>query len=199
VDVGAHKADWSWVAHAVWPRARFTLIEPQVELQPYLERFARQVPGSRWLEAGAADAPGELTLTLNPDPASSTLAFTDEEARAAGLAARRVPVITLDSLLVGEHPPELVKIDAEQLELRVLRGAERHFGRTELFVVEVSLFKWEGSTSTFVEVVEFMRDHGYVPYDFCGFQRRPLDGALALTDVAFAREHGLLRSQASWA
>jgi FkbM family methyltransferase len=199
VDVGANKAEWAQAAHEVWPRARFTLIEPQVEMKPYLDAFTSRVR-SQWIQAGAGGTAGELDLTINPDPVSSTFALTESEAKDAGLRTRRtVPVITLDSLLHDDSVPELVKIDAEEFELPVLRGAQRHFGSTELFIVEVSFFKWHEITASIVEVVAFMRQRGYVPYDFCGFMRRPLDGALALADVVFAREEGLLREHTTWA
>jgi FkbM family methyltransferase len=200
IDVGANKGDWSRVAHKVWPNAKFILIEPQVEMKPYLDLFTAQA-GGRWVQAGAADASGELALTIAPDPVSSTFVLTESEAREAGLVDRRlVPVITLDSLLAEKDTiPELVKIDAEELELRVLRGARRYFGSTELFIIELSLFKWHAATATVVELVTFMRERGYLPYDFCGFMRRPLDGALALVDVVFARESGTLRSRTTWA
>jgi FkbM family methyltransferase len=200
VDVGAHKGDWSRVAHRVWPRARFTLIEPQVEMRPYIEAFTAHA-SARWIQAGAADTVGEATLTVNPDPTSSTFALTAEEAAERSLSERRiVPVVTLDAVLAEDEGavPELVKLDVEELELAVLRGAERYFGVTELFIVEASLFNYHGSTSKLVELIAFMADQGYMPYDFCGFSRRPLDGALGLTDVAFARETGLLRSQTAW-
>jgi FkbM family methyltransferase len=200
VDVGANKGEWSWVAHEVWPHAKFTLIEPQVEMKPYLDVFTKHVD-SQWIQAGAAESIGNLTLTINPNSVSSTFVLSEREGREAGLLTRRVvPVVTLDSILVeGANTPELVKIDAEELELSVLRGAKQYFGSTELFIVEVSHFEWHQSTSTFVDIVAFMRERGYLPYDFCGFMRRPLDGALALTDVVFARERGLLRSQTRWA
>jgi FkbM family methyltransferase len=156
VDVGANRGDWSRIAHTVWPHATFTLIEPQVEMKPHIDAFTEQV-ASRWIQAGAADAAGELTLTVNPDPVSSTFAPTESEADGEGLSNRRVvPVITLDSLLAEKDTvPELVKVDAQELELSVLRGAQRYFGSPELFVVEVSLFKWHSSTATIVDVVAF--------------------------------------------
>ena len=173
IDVGANRGDWSRVAHDVWPGAEFTLIEPQAEMRPHLDAFVEQA-SARWIQAGAGDTTGESILTINPDPVSSTFALSTAEAATAGLSERRVvPIVTLDSLLpdMNGSVPELVKIDAEELEVEVLRGAEEYFGSTELFIVEVSLFKWHASTATIVDLVAFMHERGYVPYDFCGFLR----------------------------
>jgi FkbM family methyltransferase len=200
VDVGAHSAEWSLMARSRWPDAWFTLIEPQAEMKPNLDDFCRH-PRARWIQAGAGREVGTSVLAIDPDPTSSTFAYTEEEAEQAGLRERRaVPLVTLDSVWAesGEPTPELVKLDVEGLELDVLRGAETFLGSTELFLVEVSFFRWSSNWPSIVDVVDFMAEWGYVPYDLCWFLRRPLDGALALADVAFALEEGFLRSSNDW-
>jgi FkbM family methyltransferase len=201
VDVGAHSAHWSRLAQSQWPDAWFTLIEPQAELKPYLDEFCAH-PRARWVEAGAGRELGTSVLTVDPDdPTSSSFALTEQEAAEAALHDRRaLPLITLDSLWSDslEPPPELVKIDVEGLELDVLQGAQTFLGSTELFVVEVSFYPWLARWPSAVEVIAFMAERGYVPYDLCWFLRRPLDGALGLADIAFALEDGFLRSQIEW-
>ena len=95
-------------------------------------------------------------------------------------------------------PPELVKIDVEGLELDVLEGARTFLGSTELFIVEVSFFRWSSRWPSIVDVVRYFAERGYVPYDLSWFLRRPLDGALGLADMAFALEDGFLRSRREW-
>jgi hypothetical protein len=43
------------------------------------------------------------------------------------------------------------------------------------------------------EIVQWMKDHGFVAYDLFGGQNRPLDGALAQMDLVFVKEKGFLR------
>ncbi len=194
VDVGAHKAEWSRIARKVWPSASFTLIEPQAEMKPYLDDFAEQ-GRAKLILAGAGRQVGEAVLTIDADPYSSSFVYTEEEAARAGLSDRRiVPMVSLDSLLLEPNVPELVKIDVEGFELEVLGGASRFLGATELFILEVCFFPEGSRWPTALSVIQFMADHGYVPYDFCWFHRRPLDGALWLADIAFARDGGFLRS-----
>jgi hypothetical protein len=38
----------------------------------------------------------------------------------------------------------------------------------------------------------------YVVYDFAGFARRPLDGALGQCDICFVKRNGFLRVSNEW-
>jgi hypothetical protein len=66
-------------------------------------------------------------------------------------------------------------------------------------VIEAALFRYRPGQPTLAELIAFMAERGYLPYDFPWFLRRPYDGALGLCDVAFAREGGPLLASARWA
>jgi hypothetical protein len=108
----------------------------------------------------------------------------------------RVEIITIDDLIDSGKidNPELIKLDIQGFELEALKGAQKTFGYTEVYILEVSFFQfWPGST-IFSDVVNFMLERDYVVYDFAGFWRRPLDGALGQCDVCFVKRNGFLRS-----
>ncbi len=200
LDVGANYGHWSRIAKAAFPNAAFTLIEPQVEMTFHLEKFCAETPCSRWVNAGAGPRDEQRALTIWPDLAGSSFVPTANEAEEYGKDQRVVPVRTIDSILAeSELPiPDLVKMDIQGFELEALRGAGMLLGCTELFILEVSFFNFSANQPSSVEVIEYMHDHGYVPYDFCGFLRRPFDGALGQADVAFAKDNGALRASARW-
>lgn len=200
IDVGANHAKWSRKAHRVFPECIFTLVEPQIEMQPFLDAFCRQAPGSRWIQAGAGAQPGELTFTVIPDTVSSTFRLSAQEAAAQGFQQRSVPIVTLDQLVqdAGYPIPELVKIDAEGFEAEVMKGASTLIGKTELFLLEAPLVDPPSGWLSFAELVALMVDYGYEPYDFTTFQKRPYDGAVALCEIAFARRQGQLRQFGGW-
>lgn len=201
IDVGANRAKWSSKAAEIFPECDFTLIEPQTEMQADIERFCSRHPKSRWLQAGAADAMGQQTLTVNPDTVSSTFTMSAAQAASQSFEQRQVPVVTLDHVAtqVIQATPELVKIDAEGFECRILAGADKLIGKTELFLLEVPLVDAPEQWSSFAEIINFMAEREYVPYDFTSFQRRPFDGAVGLCELAFARRAGQLRSFGGWA
>jgi FkbM family methyltransferase len=183
-----------------FPSARFFLIEPQVEMKPRLEAFCRRHPGSRWFQAGAAAAPGELTLIVGADDSgSSFLTDPSPEGERSG-RGRRVPVVTIDSLLEEGAivTPDLVKLDVQGFELEALRGGQRLFGPAEAFIVETSLYRFLPGIPLFHEVVAFMVERDYYAYDLAGSLRRPYDRALGQVDVCFARRSGILRASDRW-
>jgi FkbM family methyltransferase len=200
LDVGAHHGRWSEMAADLFPSARFYLIEPQVEMKPSLDAFCARHPGSRWFQAGAGAAPGERTLTIRPGYSGSTFLSDPSPEEGRGGEQRRVPVVTIDSLLEegAIATPELVKLDVQGFELEALRGGQRLFGSVEAFVVETSLYRFMPAIPLFHEVIAFMADRGYYAYDVAGSLRRPYDRALGQMDICFSRKSGTLRATDRW-
>jgi FkbM family methyltransferase len=201
LDIGANKGDWTRMARGVFPEARFVLVEPQLEMRDALNALCRELPGVSWIEAGVGKEPGTLKQIVYVDnPGSSSfLPQTTADPRRSG-TPREVRIVTIDAALneTGGGIPDLIKIDVQGFEIEVLRGATSILGATELFVIEVSLFPFMVGMPVLRDVVTFMGDHGYELYDFPGYFRRPLDGALGQVDVAFAKRHGVLRQSSEW-
>jgi FkbM family methyltransferase len=201
LDVGAYQGLWSEMAAEPFPAARFFLIEPQVEMKPSLDAFCRRHPGSRWFPAGAGAAPGERILTtVADDYCGASFLREPSEEMARSLRQRRVPIVTIDSLLeeAAITMPDLVKLDVQGFELEALRGGQRLFGPVEAFILEVSLFRFMPGLPLFHEVVAFMAERDYYAYDFGGSLRRPYDRALGQTDLCFARKTGIFRATDRW-
>lgn len=200
VDVGANRGKWSQKARTIFPRCDFTLIEPQIEMKPFLDRFCRGHEGSRWLNAGVGAEMGRLPFTVCPNTVSSSFVHTAEQAKAAGFPRRSVRVITLDHLVANEiHTmPDMVKVDAEGFEPQIMRGAETLIGKTELFLLEAQFFGPQANPCRVAKLIGLMDELGYAPYDFTTFQKRPHDNANGLCEIAFARENGTLRSFHGW-
>ena len=74
------------------------------------------------------------------------------------------------------------------------------FGKTEVFILECSLFSFSDVPGMPIisDVVNFMLNRDYLIYDFPGFARRPLDGALGQCDVCFVKRNSFLRSSNDW-
>ncbi len=199
LDVGANRGNWSRMAAAIFPEASFVLIEPQEEMTASLQQFCREVPKARHIEAGAGAKAGELPFTIWDDTEGSSFLPQENTPITQNKTRRTVKIVTIDSLYPeGAKLPELVKLDIQGFELEALKGAQRLFGQTELFIVEVSLHEFMPNQPSVAEVVAFMAERGYDAYDFPGFIRRPSDGALGQTDIAFARRDGFLRRSREW-
>ena len=200
LDIGANSGSWTRMAKKIFPEAGFLMVEPQPEKRAVLDSLCSEYEDVSWVEAGAGATGGALIQTIWEDLAgSSFLPEVRQEFLASG-KQREVKIITIDSLLRDKSVkiPELVKLDIQGFELEALRGAESLFGKTEVFILETSLYRFMNGQPLIREVISFMADRDYEIYDFAGFLRRPLDGALGQADVVFVRSKGMLRQSNRW-
>jgi len=200
LDLGANKSLWSREATKAYPSAAYYLIEPQEEMVSFLQEFCKEYQGSKYFIAGAGKKNEVLELNVYDSLAGSTF-MGDENSNTHVIGKRAVDVVSIDSLIETNQIPdtiELVKLDIQGFELEALKGATKLFGKTEVFILETSMFKYYTGLPIFSEVVNFMLDKDYVVYDLPGYNRRPLDGALGQLDICFVKKDGFLRKNSSW-
>jgi FkbM family methyltransferase len=202
MDVGANRGYWSKMAKNIFSNAKFCLIEPQVEMEELLSSFCDSTANSVYFMAGAGAQAEQRYLTVWDDmDGSSFLPHENETLKGSG-KQRAIDIITIDGIIEDKKfpVPQLVKLDIQGFELEALKGAEKLFGKTEVFILEVSLFPFDDVPGMPVisDVINFMLERGYVVYDFPGFLRRPLDGALGQCDICFVRKDSFLRASHKW-
>jgi FkbM family methyltransferase len=199
LDVGSAKGYWSertqWL---YFPDADYYMIDPLDESQGHLRELAGRSPQFRPLQLAIGSGPGELDINVAPDGDGSSI-LAASVAGASG-SRRVVPVETLDRLLEDGRiaAADLVKIDVQGFEIEVLRGATKLFGRTDVFVVEVNLFRFMPGCPLAHEVVGFMAERGYRLYDLAGTLRRPYEGDLGQVDLVFVRNDSSLVASDRW-
>jgi FkbM family methyltransferase len=177
-----------------FPDARFLLVDPLEEYAEAIGQIIGRLRDAEWVRAAAGPEPGSITINVNRAPAlSSTLGHW--KGHDDGGTPREVPVVRIDDLVTERSLPGpfLLKADVEGAELRVLEGASRVLEETELVMLEVNLFEFLPGQPQLHDVVAFMKERGFVTYDFYGGHVRLLDDALAMTNMAFVREDGMFR------
>jgi len=187
LDIGANRGLWTRTAIQHFPDARYTLVEPQDHLKSYIKDLLDRGYKIQWINAGAGDVSGSLPFTLAGRDDSSTFVLTEEQARQAGFPQTPVAIKTLNEIAAasGPPPPDMVKIDAEGFDLRVLAGASDLLGKTDIFLVEACVCSaYENSAAA---VVEFMANAGYRLMDITDLNRSPRHGVLWLCELAFLR------------
>jgi hypothetical protein len=106
-----------------------------------------------------------------------------------------VPITTLNEIVrTSTAPfPDIVKIDAEGFDLKVIAGASDLLGKTDLFFVEATVFAHH-LENTIENVVATMSRAGYRVVDIPGINRSPKFGVAWLCDLAFLRTDSRLLS-----
>lgn len=201
IDVGANYGNWTSHALSVFPNAEVIMVEPQDEMEPILKQLAASRPGIHFVKAGAARESGELVQTIWEDLAGSSFLPDVVADQLETGRQRKTKMVTLDDLLTVTYPdfvPDLVKLDIQGFELEALAGGSTLFGRTEVFIIETSLFHFFPRQPITREIITFMADRGYELYDITEFLRRPVDGALGQVDLAFVKANGRFRSNLGW-
>jgi FkbM family methyltransferase len=192
VDIGAHRGGWTRDALKYFPDAHFTLVEPQEQLQQDARDLLAK-PNIHWHTAGMGDKSGTMLFTLHTRDDSCSFRYPSEEAQRLGFRQVLIPVHSLDDLL-RDSPlpaPGIIKIDAEGQDLRVLDGARRFLGTTEVFFVEAAVAQREFENSI-AAVFSKMDGLGYRLFDVSELNRTIRSRALWLTELVFVLRGGLV-------
>lgn len=201
LDIGANKGDWSKLAKKVFPFSNLYMIEPLVEMEKSLSEFCSVNEGSKYFLYGIGSRIEKRFMTTWGEELAGANFMVDENPHLkARNQQREIEIVTVDHLLAeGRLPvPDTVKIDVQGFELEVLKGSCSLFGKTELFIIECSLFEFSKGMPLLSDIILYMKDKEYEVYDIAGYLRRPYDNAIAQVDVCFARRSGELRASNAW-
>lgn len=188
VDIGANHGDWSRAALSVFPNAKISIFEPQARLGRYLGDLERN-PNISIFYKGVGDFDGRLPFTLHDRDDSCSFVYASEDAKLRGFDQVDIEICRLDSIMAAHSfgPPDLVKIDAEGLDLQVLDGANNSLKSVEIVLVEASVANRDYPNSV-LAVVNKMDLLGYRLFDITDINRTPKRRILWLLEMVFVRK-----------
>jgi FkbM family methyltransferase len=163
-----------------WPDVKHVLFEPVAEFADTIRRNYHAVD-HELVSAAVSDTSGEVALETFSviEGADISHSRMSKEADAAGL--RRVPMVCLDDWLAAspQAEPNLLKIDIDGHEMKVLAGAAETLKRTSVVVIEAS-------RGQFARRLGAVQKAGFILFDLtepCYY-----DGAFWQCDAIFVRE-----------
>lgn len=196
VDVGANHGTWTREALHYFPEAYYTLLEPQHWLKKSFQDILDDNSNVHFYPVGAGEKEGSFHFTIVDRDDSCSFRYSKEEAKAAGFEQIEIPVVTLNNLLSNsELPvPDIIKIDAEGLDIAVLKGASTFFGKTEIFMVEAGVVN-KSFDNSFLKILNFMDEKDYRLFDITDINRPFQPQVLWLVELVFVKKNGFLDSQ----
>lgn len=171
-DIGAN---WGWIslpaARIVGSSGRVIAIEPSPSNLAWLKRHIALNECEtivRVIEAAVCEQNGgvvNFSLLEDGRSPSNSLMFSNSVNGEAPKVSREisVPAITLDSLLAEQkRVPQLVKIDVEGAELKVLKGATQLLKSetAPILLLAVHPF-WQATPEDCQEIVKILKEAGY--------------------------------------
>lgn len=184
IDVGAYEGNWTKLVRRIW-NVPVLMVEAQEAKRPLLEALCG--PDVR-LASCVLGATEDTAVTFYEMETGSS--YFPEQSNAPRRVTTYVTQI-LDSI-AADMPAPFLKIDVQGAELEVLKGGEKTLGNAELVQLEIALLPYNEGAPRMHEVLDYMRERGFVPLDISGFSR-PNEIDLVQIDMLFAREESLLR------
>ncbi|WP_445454352.1 FkbM family methyltransferase [Flavobacterium sp. 25HG05S-40] len=196
VDVGANHGKWTRSALKFFPNASITMVEPQYWLKESIQDVLDANPNVKLHSYGAGEAEGSFTFTVADEDVSSSFNYSAAEAKERGYKQLELPIITLNKLLAESNlpTPDLIKIDAEGIDIQVLKGASNYLGKTEIIMVEASVLN-KSYNNSLLETINFMDKNGYTLFDITEINRPFRTKVLWLVELVFVLKGGTIDSQ----
>ena len=195
VDIGANHGTWTREVLKHFPEAYYTLLEPQHWLKDSFKDILDANSKVEFYPVGAGENEGSFQFTIVDRDDSCSFRYSQEEAKAAGFEQIEIPVVTLNGLLLGSNlpTPDIIKIDAEGLDIEVLKGASNFFGKTEVFMVEVGVVN-KSFDNSFLKMINFMEEKGYRLFEITDINRPFQPQVLWLAELVFVKKNGVIDS-----
>ncbi len=172
-DVGAHYGQTALRYADAFPSATIYSFEPDGQSYSRLCRLASACLRIKSTNAAVGETNGEATFFVNKFSQTSSLLKTSEVAREYLIhrdqmdlqATTTVPVLTLDRFCAerGITRIDLLKIDTQGYELKVLEGARKLItsSAVPLIYLEVCFVPYYEDQPLFQDVYEYLYDHDY--------------------------------------
>lgn len=191
VDVGALFGHWTENVIAIFPEAKFIMIEPQADKRKYLEAITHKFKNvsAEFSLVGDVEK-GEVEFYEMGSGSSIYQENSDCDRKKVSLKMETIDAIIEKKYQVPDNC--FIKLDVQGAEVDVLKGATELLKKTEFLLLEISTLNYNYKAPQFTEVIIFLKGIGFVLFDICD-ERRMKNEVLYQTDMIFVKESSLIR------
>lgn len=195
IDIGANRGGWTREVLRHFPNAYFTMFEPQANLHHDMKDLLCN-PKIECVGCGVGHTDGNEVFTFLDRDDSSSFVYTERQASKEGYSQSVIPMVTLNKFLENSSKPlpGIIKIDAEGLDLEVLKGATNFLGKTEVILIEAGVV-CKTYDNTIYEVIKSMDGYGYRLFEITDMNRPLKQKVLWLTELVFILKGGVVDSE----
>lgn len=194
-DVGANQGQFATQIRKYFPHTDIYSFEPIDTCFEALQQHFQSDPHFKAFHYAIGDENAETTFHLNESSPSSSLlkmqpAHYENYPGTQKTVEQKVSVRTLDSLF-PEWPAErkiLLKIDVQGYEYQVLKGAAQLLRQVEVILAEVMFEELYERQSTFDQLNDLLREHGFRYHGQYEQAFSPINGKPIFADLIFVRK-----------
>lgn len=166
IDVGANIGQTVHEVLKYFPKTRIYCFEPVPSTFEELTEETRPYPNVFPFNIALGDEVSTLPMTARTLAQQNTLVFNADALKESNIEIIEVQVDTLDQFCLKEkiNRINLLKIDTEGYEMKVLKGAEKLLsaGRIDYLIVECDFFKRSDQPhGDFVEILNYLQPLQY--------------------------------------
>lgn len=195
VDIGGNHGNWTRAVLRAFPEAKVTMFEPQTGLADNHADLAAD-PRVRIEYAGVGDFDGLAAFSFHERDDSCSFLFNAEEAARQGMPQETMPIRRLDTAMDASPfgRPQMVKIDAEGLDLSVVAGGPQTIAGADIVLIEATVANGVYPNTAAI-VFARIDELGFRLFDITDLNRTPERGVLWLIEAVFVRKDIPLASQ----
>ncbi|MES2307862.1 MAG: FkbM family methyltransferase [Verrucomicrobiota bacterium] len=195
VDVGAYEGNWTKMVYEIYPEAQFLMVEPQESKKTILQGVVQQLAPRVSLVSSLLGGEDQKSISFYPSETGSSVL---PEIHSAGVPSQTLQMRTLASILneKGFPVPDFIKLDVQGYELEVLKGCKDLLKTASVVLLEVAVQPCNQGAPSFNEVLDYMNEHDFIPFDFGTFFRSANDSRLRQVDLIFVRKDSNLHDRA---
>lgn len=193
IDGGAYRGDFSVDVINRFPSASIYAFEPQKDSFLLLKNNVSGLKNIKPVNCALGENSGEAILYRNVSAMTNSLSQSTSDALRYfegyndPVGQEMVEVLSLADFMnrEGIQEVDLLKLDLQGHELNALKGLNGRLVHVKSIYIEVEFMRLYEGASLFSEVETFLREHGFMFFQFYDQVRSPENGRLLYSDAIF--------------